>query len=139
MVKIQFMKLKISNKCCSSQVNNETSIVEWCIMDIKDFWLLMAKELKFDKFVNDEKSLKKLQNKLLEYGHVRCMGCERCRTIYLFQYMKVKLSDRINSSLYNDNSMWLQSDNIKSIGDIAEKLFAIKGKSKDKAIAGGDD
>jgi len=132
------MKLKISNKCCSSQVNNETSIVEWCIMDIEDFWLLMAKELKFDKFVNDEKSLKKLQKRLLEYGRVRCMGCERCRTIYLFQHMNVKLSGCINSSLYNDNSMWLQSDDIKSIGDIAEKLFPKKGESNDKAKAGGE-
>jgi len=130
MVKIQFMKLKISNYCCSSQLNNETSIVEWCVMDIKDFWTMIAKELKFDKYVNDEKSLKKLQNKLLEYGRVRDVGCENCRKIYLFQRMNVKLSGCLNKSINgycdSDNSMWLQSDDIKSIEDIANKLFDMK-------------
>ena len=126
MVKIQFMKLKISNYCCSSQVNNETSIVEWCILDIEEFWSTMAKELKFEKYVNDEKSLKKLQKRLLQYGHVRSIGCDKCRTIYLFQHMTVKLSDCLNSSLFGDNSLWLQSDNIKTIEDIATNLFAKK-------------
>lgn len=124
MTKIQFMKLKISNKCCSSQVINETSIVEWCIMDIKDFWLLMTKELKFKDYIDidNEKQLEKLKRKLLEYGRVRDMGCEKCRIIYLFQHMKVKLSECINSSLYGDNSLWLQSDDIKTIENLADKI-----------------
>ena len=124
------MKLKISNKCCSYQHNNETSIVEWCVMDVKDFWTMIAKELKFDKYVNDEKSLKKLQNTLLGYGRVRDVGCENCRKIYLFQRMNVKLSGRLNKSINGycdgDNSMWLQSDDIKSIEDIVNKLFVMK-------------
>ena len=132
MVKIQFMKLKISNYCCSSQVNNETSIVEWCILDIEEFWSTMAKELKFEKYVNDEKSLKKLQKRLFEYGHVRSMGCDKCRTIYLFQHIKVKLSNCLNytSSLFGDNSLWLKSDNIKTIEDTVNNLFAKKEKVK---------
>ncbi len=123
MVKLQFIKLKTSHYCCSSQVNNETSIVEWCIMDIEEFWKTMAKELAFEKYVNNEKSLKELQKRLYNLGKVRKVGCENCRTIYLFQRIKQKLSDDINPSLFGDFSLWIKSDEIKTIEEVAKKLF----------------
>jgi len=131
MVKIQFMKLKISNYCCSSQIKNETSIVEWCIMDREEFHTMLAKELNFEKYVqsydNPEKLLKKLHNRIVNIGRVRSVSCENCRTIYLFQSMQSKLSDRANPSLFfGDFSLWLKSDKILTIEQLVEELATQK-------------
>lgn len=127
MVKIQFMKLKISNCCCSSQIRNETSIVEWCVMDKEEFHTMLAKELKFEEYVKDydnpEKLLIKLHKRIVNIGRVRKVSCENCRTIYLFQSMQSKLSDRANPSLFSgDFSLWIKTDEILTIEQLVEKL-----------------
>lgn len=127
MVKIQFMKLKISNYCCSNQIRNETSIVEWCVMDKEEFHTMLAKELKFEEYVkkydNREKLLIKLHKRIVNIGRVRKVSCENCRTIYLFQSMQSKLSDRANPSLFSDDfSLWIKTDEILTIEQLVEKL-----------------
>jgi hypothetical protein len=117
MVKIQYIKLKIDNYCCTSGVKNRTSIVEWCIMDRNEFLIMIGNELKFNKYAEDSKSLKRLQNAVLSEGRVRNVGCDNCMDIYLFQSVKSKLSDDnfVNGKKYLE----LNSNSIKNIEQVA--------------------
>jgi len=83
---MQFIKIKTSHYCCSSQVNNEFKIVEWCIMDKSEMFKKIFKELKI-------KSSLKLEKYLLRLGKIRSNGCENCKTVYMFQKVGKKLID----------------------------------------------
>ena len=117
MVKLQYIKLKKDNYCWTSGVNNRTSIVEWCIMDRNEFLTMIGNELKFNKYVNDSKSLKCLQNAVLRECRVRTVGCDNCMDIYLFQPIKSKLSDDnlVNWKKYLE----LDSNSVKTIEQVA--------------------
>jgi len=90
---MQFLKLEVNNGCCTSQANNEATIIEWCIIDKDTLFKKLYKELDYEKYVSSysPKLLEKINNSLLQNGKVRNRGCGNCGIIYLFQTLDKEL------------------------------------------------
>ena len=115
MKKIQFLKLQTYDDCCYEEVNKETRIIEWRIMNIGDFWEKMYEELEFEKYVSkySSKPLKELQKALLDRGNVQAVtDCTNCKIIYLFQSLEEEMLDGIN----------MYGKKIKTIEEVAENI-----------------
>jgi len=52
MDKMQFLKIEISSKCCTSQADGKGRIVEFCNINTKKLWDKLYHELKFEKYVS---------------------------------------------------------------------------------------
>ena len=107
---MQLLKLEVLNGCCTSQADNNTSILELCIMETNDLWKKLYHELKFEDYIScySPKLLEKINNSLLDHGKVRNNGCENCGIIYLFH----PVGESLNKSFD------LQSDKVINIKDI---------------------
>jgi hypothetical protein len=90
---MQFLKLDISNGCCTSQANNDATILEWCIIDKDALFKKLYDELEFERYVSSysPKLLETINNSLLQNGKVRNRGCDNCGIIYLFQTLDKEL------------------------------------------------
>jgi hypothetical protein len=105
---MQFLKIEIHSKCCTSQADGNGRIVEWCNINTKKLWDKLYHELKFEKYVSSysPELLQKIHSALLRRKKIRNQGCDNCGTVYLFQPLDEEL--RVDFDINSRDVMQIQ-------------------------------